>query len=159
MSKGTVWYNQRMCLTSFTLLLLFVIATSVPAQQTNETKTNISANKIIISGNIVDKDGSPVTDIIIQLFEIAGNQLKFQVQDGNVIKNPKSTTDSQGKFTIDVDVSTLKPSAEYTIVMRPNERLTGEFYPLSDRDKKLIKLRFAGDIKNIDFGQVTLGGK
>ena len=122
----------------------------------SEVKADATGNKVIITGQLVKKDGSPVTYGHVEVNEWVeeGNKYRIRVGEGGIYLNPGCKVDDEGRFTLELDLDVFEGAEAFAILARlgPFARES----PLRNRNGNIIVFEFSEGAKNLDLGQIVV---
>jgi len=72
--------------------------------------------KIVVSGTLVRKDGSPADGVSIAIHRIEGPRIIWDLDGKGTVTNPSAVTDAKGRFRIELDQAFLAKSREITLL-------------------------------------------
>lgn len=132
---------------------------SVQAQQVDKPKTIATGNKVIITGQLVRKDGSPVFYASIDVYMAKDGKTSFKIGEGGIWLNPHCTIgrEAKGRFKLELDLDVFKEAEEFVIFARfdPFDPFATQV-PLRDRNGAIITLKFSEPIKKLDLGEIVV---
>lgn len=135
---------------------------SVQAQQVDKPKTIATGNKVIITGQLVRKDGSPVIYACINVYEFKDGKAWFKIGEGGIWLNPHCTIrrEAKGRFKLELDLDVFKEAEEFVIFASfdpyPFATQDTQEVPLRDRNGAIITLKFSEPIKKLDLGEIVV---
>ena len=120
----------------------------------SEVKADATGNKVIITGQLAKKDGSPVTYGVVTVHELKGKQYLSEYGEDGVYLNPECKVDNEGRFTLELDLDVFEGAEAFVILARlgPFARKS----PLRNRNGDLIVFEFSEGAKNLDLGQIVV---
>lgn len=128
------------------------------AQQVDKPKTIATGNKVIITGQLVKKDGSPVTYGRVEINEWVeeGNKFRIKIGEGGIYLNPSCKVDDEGRFTLELDLDVFEGVEAFAILAELSENSFARWSPLRNRNGNLIVFEFSEGAKNLDLGQIVV---
>ena len=123
----------------------------------SEAKANATGNKVIITGQLVKKDGSPITYGRVEVNEWVeeGNKFRFRVGEGGIYLNPRCKVDDEGRFKLELDLDLFEGAEAFAILAHLSPMSTQDV-PLRDPNGNLIVFEFSEGAKNLDLGQIVV---
>ena len=124
-------------------------------QEESKLKTIAAGNKVVITGQLVKKDGSPITYGSVEIYEIKGNAYSIKFGEDGVLLNPTCKVNDEGRFTLELDLDVLEGKEGFLIQARLGSFDTGRS-PLQNSNGDLIVLEFSEGAKNTDLGKIVV---
>ena len=123
---------------------------------TSEVKADATGNKVLITGQLVNKNGSPVTYGRVEVNEWIeeGNKFRIKFGEGGIYLNPTCTVDDEGRFKLELDLDVFEGAEAFAILARLSP-LSTQDVPLRDPNGNLIVFEFSEGAKNLDLGQIV----
>ena len=133
---------------------------NMPAQakQGEKAKNINNGNKVIITGKLIKKDGSPVTYGRVEVNEWIeeGNKFRIKIGEGGIYLNPNCKVDDEGRFTLELDLDVFEGAEAFAILACLSPDPFAQESPLRNRNGNLIVFEFSEGAKNLDLGQIVV---
>ena len=120
----------------------------------SEVKADATGNKVIITGQLVKKDGSPATYGRVEIDAIKGGKYIIKFGEDGVFLNPECEVDNEGRFTLELDLDVFEGAEAFAILARLDP--FAQKSPLRNRNGNLIVFEFSEGAKNLDLGQIVV---
>ena len=133
----------------------------IQGQQDDKTKTIATGNKVIITGQLVRKDGSPVFYASIDVYMVKDGKTSFKIGEGGIWLNPRCTIyrEAKGRFKLELDLDVFQGAEEFVLLAFDPVAFAinrGKPWPLRDRNGATTTLKFPKPIKNLDLGEIVV---
>ena len=128
------------------------------AQQVDKPKTIATGNKVIITGQLVKKDGSPLSYAYLGVHEFKDGEIMLQFSDGGIFLNPtfEIYKEAKGRFKLDMDLDVFEGAEAFAILARLNPDPFAQNVPLRDSNGVVIVLDFSEGARNLDLGEIVV---
>lgn len=151
-------------ITIYLLLVLCSLALLGCKQKANEdepiseAKADATGNKVIITGQLVKKDGSPVPYAYLGVHEFKDGKVTLKFGDGGIFLNPTCEIykEAKGRFKLELDLDVFKEAEEFVILARLSKDPFDQGVPLRNRNGNLITFEFSEGIKDLDLDQIVV---
>lgn len=124
-------------------------------QEEIKPKTIPAGNKVIITGQLVKKDGSPFPSGHVTVHESKDGNAVFEVGEGGTWLNPGCKVDNEGRFTLELDLDVFEGIEEFTLLAILNPNLP-KLSPLRDRNGAIITFTLSEHVKTADLGEIVV---
>lgn len=141
----------------FSLTLLGCSKKADEDKPTSEVKADTTGNKVLITGQLVKKDGSPVSYAYLGVHESKDGEVMLQFSDDGIFLNPTCEIykEAKGRFTLELDLDVFEGAEAFAILARLSP-LSTQNVPLRDPNGNLIVFEFSEGAKNLDLGQIVV---
>ena len=148
--------KRTLCFSVLVLLIAVLGGMPIQAQQAEEPKTPAAGNKVIITGQLVREDGSPVTHGNVGVYETKdGSTYTMRVVEAGVLANPGCNVDDEGRFRIGLDLDVFKDAEKFMLMARLGS-FASSMSPLRDSNGTVIVFKFSEGAKNLDLGKIVV---
>jgi hypothetical protein len=136
----------------------------IQGQQDDKTKTIATGNKVIITGQLVRKDGSPVTRASVSVKEFKDGKPRWEIVriGGRAMwLGPTCAiySEAKGRFKLELDLDVFQGAEEFVLLAFDPVAFAinrGKPGPLRDRNGATTTLKFPKPIKNLDLGEIVV---
>lgn len=139
-----------------TALISIFVVMPAQAQKVEKPKNIAKENIVIITGKLVKKDKSPVTDGRLTVYVYREGKIIVEYKKGRLV-NPTSKVDNEGRFTFEIDLDFFKEAfegAEEFVIGATLDSFSKRTL-LRNHNGVIITFKFLGP-QNIDLGEIVV---
>lgn len=122
---------------------------------TREATHTANDGTVVISGTLVNEDGSPVTYGYITICPREGDDCRI-VAEGGILLNPRCKLDDEGRFNLKLDPNAFGEVDGFMVLADLDLMSTSLGEPVVDENGFPLLLSFSGTGGEYDLGRITV---